>query len=183
MYTVHRSIGYHNHDQQSLVESSTRLKHLRVYDNRDRSLQSVPCPSPWYPLTHVHRSIGYHNWNPQSLTESTVRLIHLRAHTHRSIGHHNHKPQSLAESVVRLMQLRVYDIRDNSHQSVPSPSLYYSLTYVHNTLPTSMLLTISYTQVLWFLECLTRPTVSCCVTTRTRLIVCLPTQPIVFKVF
>ncbi len=48
---------------------------------------------------------------------------------------------------------------------------------VHRTLPTPTLLTITWTQVLWFLESLTRPTVTCCVTTRTRLTVCLPVQP------
>jgi len=54
------------------------------------------------------------------------------------------------------MYLRVYDSRDSSHQSSP--------------------------QVLWFLERLVSPIVSCCVTTvtRTRLTVCLPS---VYEVF
>ena len=115
----------------------------RVYDNRDSSHQSAPSPSVCYSLTHAHRSIGYRNRNPQPL----------------------------AESAARLMYLRVYDSRDSSRQSVPSPSVYYSLTRAHSTLPTLTLLTITCTQVLWFLERLTRPTVSCCETTRTRLTV------------
>jgi hypothetical protein len=140
---------------QSLTESATRLIHLRVYDIRDSSRQSVPSPSLFYSLTHTHRSIGYHNRNPQPLAESVTRLIHLR----------------------------VYDNRDSSHQSAPSPSLCYSLTHAHSTLPTPTILTITYTQVLWFLECLTRPTVSCCETTRTRFTVCLPSQPSVYETF
>ncbi len=123
--------------------------HLRVYDRRDTFRQSAPSPSLDYSLTYAHRSIGYRNRNPQSLAESAVRLMHLR----------------------------VYDSRDSSHQSAPSPSLYYSLTHAHITLPTPTLLTITRTQVLWFLERLTRTTVSCCVTTRTSLTVCLPVQP------
>jgi hypothetical protein len=117
-----------------------RLVYLRVYDNRDICHQSVPSPSLCYPLTHTHRSIGYHNRNPQPLTDSTTRLMYLR----------------------------VYDNRDSSNQSTPSPSLWYSLTHAQNTPPTTTLLTITYTQVLRFLECLTSPTVSCYVTTRTR---------------
>jgi hypothetical protein len=132
-----------------------QVMYLRVYDTLDISYQSVPSPSPYYPITHVYRSIGHRNSNPQPLTES----------------------------VTRLMYLRVYDNRDSSHQSVPSPSLYYSLTHPHSTLPTTTLLTITCTQVLWFLERLTRPTVSWCVTTRTRLTVCLPTQPSVCETF
>jgi hypothetical protein len=129
--------------------------HLRVYDNRDSSRQPAPSPSLYYSLTNSHRSIGYHNHNPQPLTESTVRLMYLR----------------------------VYDSRDRSHHSAPSPSLYYSLTHSHITLPTSTFLTITCTQTLWFLESLTRSTVSFCVTTRTRLAVCLPTQPSVCEAF
>ena len=166
--------------------------HLRVYDIRDSSHQSAPSPSVCYSLTHVHRSIGYRNRNPQPQAESTARLIHLRVydsrdnsrqpvpspsvcysltHTHRSIGYRNRNPQPLAESAAKLMYLRVYDSRDSSHQSAPSPSVCYSLTHAHSTLPTPTLLTITCTQVLWFLERLTRPTVSCCETTRTRLTV------------
>ena len=100
-------------------------------------------PSVCYSLTHAHRSIGYRNRNPQPLTESAARLMYLC----------------------------VYDSRDSSHQSAPSPSVCYSLTHAHSTLPTPTLLTITCTQVLWFLERLTRPTVSCCETTRTRLTV------------
>jgi len=96
-------------------------------------------------------------------------------HVHRCIGYHNHNPQPLAESSVRLMYLRVYDSRDTSRQSAPSPSLCYSLTHVHSTLPTLTLFTITCTQVLRLLESLVGSTVSCCVTTRTRLTVCLPT--------
>jgi hypothetical protein len=150
---THRSIGYRNHHPQP--ESVARLMYLRVYDSRDISHQSVPSPSLHYPLTHAHSSIGYRNRNPQPLSESVARLLHLR----------------------------VYDSRDSSHQSSPSPSLCYSLTHTHITLPTSTLLTITCTQVLWFLESLTRPTVSCCETTRTSLPVCLPAQPSVCEVF
>ena len=81
------------------------------------------------------------------------------------------------------LYLRVYDNRDSSRQTSPSPSLYYSLTHAPNTLPTPTHLTITWTQVLWFLERLTRPTVSYYVTTRTRFTVCLPTQPSVCEVF
>ncbi len=69
---------------------------------------------------------------------------------HRSIGYRNRNPQPLTESVSRLMYLRVYGSRDSSHQTSPSPSLWYLITHSHNTLPT----TITYTQVLWFLETL-----------------------------
>jgi hypothetical protein len=152
---VHRSIGYSNLNPQSLTESASRLMYLRVYNSRDNSHQSVPFPSLYYSFTHAHWSIGYHNHNPQLLSESTTRLMHLR----------------------------VYDNRDDSHQSAPSPSLCYSLTHAHNTLSTPTLLTITCTQVLWFLECLTRPTVSSCETTRTRFTVCLPVQPSVCESF
>ncbi len=134
---------------QPLADSAAKLMYLRVYDSRDSSHQPAPSPSLCYSLTHAHRFIGYRNRNPQPL----------------------------ADSAARLMNLRVYDNRDNSHQSVPSPSLCYSLRHTHSTLPTPTLITITYTQVLWFLERLTRPTVSCCETTRTRLNICLPTQP------
>jgi hypothetical protein len=129
--------------------------YLRVYDSRDRSRQPAPSPSLWYSLTHVHSSIGYSNHNPQLLSESAAGLMHVR----------------------------VYDNRDISHQSAPSPSLCYSFTHAHNTLPTSTLITITWTQVLWFLECLTRTTVSCCETTRTTLTICLPTKPSVCETF
>ncbi len=62
--------------------------------------------------------------------------------------------QTLTESAARLMYLRVYDNRVSSHQPAPSPSLCYLLTHAHITLPTTTLLTITYTQVLWFLESL-----------------------------
>ncbi len=137
------------------VESVTRLMYLRVYDNRDTSRQTPPSPSLHYSFTLPHGSIGYRNRNPQFLTESSTRLMYLR----------------------------VYDNRDRSHQSAPSPSLWYLLTHAHITLPTPTLLTITWTQVLWFLECLTWSTVSCCVTTRSRLTVCLPVQPSVWEVF
>jgi hypothetical protein len=119
-----------------------------IYDSRDSSRQPSPSPSLCYSLTHAHRSIGYRNHNPQPLSDSAARLMHLRVH----------------------------DNRDNSHQSAHSPSLCYSLTHAHSTLPTPTLITITCTQVLWFLERLTRPTVSCCETTRTRLTICLPVQ-------
>jgi hypothetical protein len=112
-------------------------KLLRVYDSRDSSRQPAPSPSLSYSLTHAHRSIGYRNRNPQLL----------------------------ADSAARLMYSRVYDNRDSSHQSAPSPSLCSSLTHAHSTLPTPTLITITCTQVLWFLERLTRPAVSFCETT------------------
>ncbi len=104
-------------------------------------------------------------------------------HAHSSIGYRNRNPQLLAESAARLMYLLVYDSRVSSHHPPPSPSLCYLFTHAHRTLPTSTLLTITYTQVLWFLERLTCPTVSCCVTTTTRLTVCLPAQPSVCETF
>jgi hypothetical protein len=116
--------------------------------------------------------LRYSFFRPYSLT-----------HAHRSIGYRNRNPQLLAESAARLVHLRVYDNRDSSHQSAPSPSLSYSLTHAHNTLPTPTFITITYTQVLWFLERLTRPTVSSCETTRTRLTICLPVQPSVCEAF
>jgi hypothetical protein len=120
-------------------------------------LSGLPAPSSsrCYSLTHAHRSIGYRNRNPQLLAESTVRLMHLR----------------------------VYDSRDTSHQPAPSLSLCYSITHGHRTLPTPTFITITCTQVLWFLERLTRTTVSCCETTKTRLTICLPTQPSVCETF
>jgi hypothetical protein len=90
-------------------------------------------------------------------------------HEHRSIGYRNRNPQPLADSSTRLMYLRVYDSRISSHQPAPSPSLYDLLTHAHSTLPTPTLITITWTQVLWCLERLTRTTLSCCETTRTRL--------------
>ncbi len=57
------------------------------------------------------------------------------------------------------------------------------LTHGHSTLPTPTLITITYTQVLWCLERLTRPTVSCRETTRTRLTICLPASPSVYETF
>ena len=77
-------------------------------------------------------------------------------HAHRSIGYRNRNPQPLPDSAARLMHL---------------------LTHAHRTLPTPTLITIRCTQVLWFLERLTRSTVSCCETTRTRITICLPTEP------
>ena len=137
---------------QLLSESAAKLMYLRVYDSRVSSHQSSPSPSLCYSVTYAHRSIGYCNRNPQSL----------------------------AEYAARLMYLRVYDSRDSFHQPAPSPSLCYLLTHAHSTPPTPTLLTITCTQVLWFLERLTWPTVSCCVTTNSRLTVCLPTQPSVW---
>jgi hypothetical protein len=130
------------------------LIYLCVYDNRDRSRQPALSPSLCYSLTHAHRSIGYRNHNPQLLTDSSARLMYLL----------------------------VYDSRVRSHQPALSPSLCYSLTHAHSTLPTPTLLTITCTQV-WFPDRLTRPTVSCCETTRTRLTVCLPAQPSICEAF
>jgi hypothetical protein len=160
--------------------------YLRVYDSRDSSRQTAPSPSLCYSLTHGHRSIGYRNRNPQHLADSSTRLMYLRVydsrvnsrqtapspslcysltHAHRSIGYRNRNPQRLADSAAGIMYLRVYDNRDSSHQSTPSPSLCSSLTHAHITLPTPMLITITCTQVLWFLERLTRTAVSFCETT------------------
>jgi hypothetical protein len=201
---THRSIGYRNRNPQTLADSSTRLMYLRVYDSRDSSRQPVPSPSLSYSLTHTHRSIGYHNRNPQPLVDSSTRLMYLRVYdcrdisrqsapspslcysltnAHRSIGYRNRNPQPLADSSARLMYLRVYDSRVSSHLPEPSPSLCYLLTHAHSTLPTPTLITITCTQVLWCLERLTRPTVSCCETTRTRLTICLPAQPSVCEAF
>jgi hypothetical protein len=125
------------------------------YSKSDCRVARAPALSPCSSLTHAHRSIGYRNRNPQLLTESAARLMYLR----------------------------VYDSRDSSRQPAPSPSLCYSLTHAHSTLPTPTLLTITCTQVPWFLERLTWPTVSCCVTTSARLTVCLPAQPSVCEAF
>ncbi len=54
----HRSIGYHHHNPQPLTDSTVRLMYLRVYDNRDRSRQSVPSPSLSFSIRHAHRSIS-----------------------------------------------------------------------------------------------------------------------------
>jgi hypothetical protein len=178
--------------------------HLRVYDSRVSSRQPAPSPSLCYSLTPAHRSIGYRNRNPQLLADSAVRLMYSRVHdsrdnsrqpppspslcyslthAHRSIGYRNRNPQLLADSAARLMHLRVYESRDSSRQPAPSPSLSYSLTHAHSTLPTPTLITITCTQVLWFLERLTRPAVSFYETTRTRLTICLPSQPSVCEAF
>ena len=172
------------------------------YSKSDSRLTRAPALSPYYSITHTHRSIGYRNRNPQLLSESAARLMDLRVYDNRDTLASLHPPrpydprshmhtgplviataQPLAESTSRLMYLRVYDSRDSSHQPAPSPSLCYSLTHAHSTLPTPTLLTITCTQVLWFLERLTRPTVSCCETTRTRLTICLPAQPSVCEAF
>ena len=78
------------------------------YSKSDRRVARAPALSPCSSLTHAHRSIGYRNRNPQPL----------------------------AESAARLMYLRVYDSRVNSHQSdsVPSPSLSYSLIHSHRSI-------------------------------------------------
>ncbi len=131
-----RSIGYRN-TPHPLADSDVRLIYLRVYDIRGSSSKTVPSPSSlWYSLTHAHRSTGYHNI-PQPLDDSTTILVYLR----------------------------VYDSRDNSYIPTPSlVSLYYSLTLAHSihtpTPPTPTILTFTFTQVLWFLVCLTRSRVS-----------------------
>ncbi len=99
----HWSIGYRNHNPQTLTEWSTRLMYLRVYDSRDISRHPVPSPSLSYSITRAQRSICYHNYNPQTLPESSVRLMYLR----------------------------VYDNRDISCQPAPSRSLSYLLTHAH----------------------------------------------------
>ncbi len=105
-----------------------------VYDRRDDTSDPSPSPSP-PSLTSGHMCIGYRNPNWQSLPKSA-----------------------------RLTYLSVYDNRDRGSETAlfsPPPS---SLTHVHNiqtpTLPTPTLLTFTYTQVLWFLSCLTRPRTS-----------------------
>ncbi len=104
--SAHRSIGYLNYNPKSLSESVVRLMYLRVYDNRDTSLQSPPSPFLDYSLTHPHRSIGYHNRNPKPLSESSTRLMYLR----------------------------VYDNRDTSCHPTPSPSPCYPLTHAHRSI-------------------------------------------------
>jgi hypothetical protein len=127
----------------------------RVYDSRVRSRHPAPSPSLSYSFTHVHRSIGYRNRNPQPLPDSSARLMYLR----------------------------VYDSRVRSRHPAPSPSLSYFLTHAHRTLPTPTLITITCTQVLWCLEGLTRTTVSCCETTRTRLLYVYPRNPVCARRF
>ena len=110
-------------------------------------------------------------------------LCYSLTHAHRSISYRNRNPQPLAESAAKLMYLRVHDSRDSSFKPTLSPSLSHSLTHPHNTLPTPTLLTITCTQVLWFLARLARPTASCYVITTTRLTVCLPSEPSVCEAF
>ena len=50
---VHRFIGYHNPNWQSLPKSA-RLTYLSVYDRRDRSSESTPSPSTPSSFTYVH---------------------------------------------------------------------------------------------------------------------------------
>ena len=73
---VHRSIGYHNRNPQSLCESVGRLMYLRVYDSRDTSCKSAPSPSLWHSLTHAHIT----------LPTSTVTPHSSRSHVLRSFG-------------------------------------------------------------------------------------------------
>ncbi len=141
-----------------------------------------PPPHSWKKILKKNR-IAPSSPKHRPLAVSAARLMYLRVHdsrdssrqpapspspfypfthTHRSIGYHNLNPQSLTVSTERLIHLRVYDSRDSSRHPAPSPSLYYSLTHAHNTLPTP---------------------ISCCVTTRTRLTLCLPTQPSVCEAF
>ncbi len=109
-----------------------------MYDSRDRVSETAHSPSPLSSLTYVHRFIGYRNpTNKHFMTTSA-----------------------------RLMYLSMYEKRDSVSEHTPSPSPWRSsLTYVHNihtpTLPTSTLLTITCTQVLWFIASLTRYRVSC----------------------
>jgi hypothetical protein len=115
-----------------------------------QSSQPAPSPSVWYSITHAHRPIGYRNRNPQPLTSSAAGLMYLRVYD------------------------ILYDNRDISFHSESSPSVSYSITLAHITLPTtSMLLTITYTHVLSFLIRLVRSTTSSCETTRDNLTVCL----------
>jgi hypothetical protein len=171
---AHRSIGYRNRNPKPLADSAARLMYVRVYDSRD----SFRLPAPRLMYVRV-----YDIRDTSRLPAPSPSLCYSLTHAHWSIGYRNRNPQPLADSAARLMHLRVYDSRDNSHQPAPSPSLYYSLTHAHSTLPTPTLLTITCTEVLWFLERLTRPTVSCCVKTRTRLTLCLPAQPSVGEAF
>jgi hypothetical protein len=183
---------YRNRNPQPLTDSPARLMYLRVYDSRDNSRQPAPSPSLSYSLTHAHRSIGYRNRNPHPLTDSAVRLMYLRVYDTRDSSHQPAPSPSLCYSLThghrspaRLMYLRVYDSRVRSHQPAPSPSLCYLLTHAHNPLPTSTIITITWTQVLWFLERLTRPTVSCCENTRTRLalLYVYPSHPVCTRRF
>jgi hypothetical protein len=97
-------------------------------------------------MTHVMYSslaecgIIYDSRDSSRQLAPSPSLYYSLTHAHRSIGYHNLHPHLLTESDERLMYLRVYDNRDISN----------------------------CTQVLWFVERLTRPTVSCCAITRTR---------------
>ena len=109
---------------------------------------------------HVPGGCCANKWTCGHVWVSILSLSYSLTHDHRSIGYRN-IPQSLTDSVTRLIYLRVYDNRTNSSKPSPSPSsLSYSLTHTHNihtlTLPTPTLLTFTCTQVLWFLESLTR---------------------------
>ncbi len=87
------------------------------------------------------------------------RSPHSHIHVHRYIVYHNPHCQSLSKSV-RLTYLSVYDNRDDVSEPAPSPSPPSSVTDVHiiqtPTLPTPTFLTFTFTQVRWFLSCLTR---------------------------
>jgi hypothetical protein len=70
---AHRSIGYHNHNPQSLSESvvhTERLMYLRVYDSRDSSCKPVPSLSVCDSLTHAHSTLP---------TTSTILTIFSRS--------------------------------------------------------------------------------------------------------
>jgi hypothetical protein len=105
-------------------------------DRWDRSRQTAPSPPLCYSLTHAHRSIGYRNLNPQSLSESVVRPMYLRV---------------LQCQSTYLLPARTLPVR-------------ILLTHTYTQHPpratTPTLLTITHTQVLWFLPCLVRPTTS-----------------------
>ena len=93
---------------------------LRVYDNRDRTSESVLSPSPPSFLTYVPRCIGYHRPTWYSLSKSE-----------------------------RLMYLSVYANRDRSSESVLSSSPPSSFTHTHRCIgyhnPTWYLMTTEIT--------------------------------------
>jgi hypothetical protein len=127
--------------------------YLRVFDSRVSSRHPPPSPSLCYSLTHAHRSIGHRNRNPQPLSGSPARLMYLRVYDSR---------------VSSRQPPYVYMTVELALTSLHPPRPYATRSHMH-TAPSPLPRTITCTQVLWFLERLTRPTVSFSETTRTRL--------------
>ncbi len=121
-----------------------------------------------YRYSYISR-LFYHSLHWFIINKQQCNVLCSLFSSARSIGYRKLNPQPLTESVTRLMYLRVYDNRDKSRSLHPPRPLFYSLTHTQITLPTPTILTITFTQLLWFLDRLVRSTVSYYLTTRTRL--------------